>query len=279
MSGFAASSFDELDSTNAYLRRQIEARAVDGDACAVAARQTGGKGRFGRAWVSPLGGLWMSIATPPLSSPTPQSAPTTDAQSVMAGLALRLAMAVRASVLEQLPEAEESLLLKWPNDLVVVEAGSGRGRGRDAPRASWRKVGGVLVEHFSHDRRHWLVIGVGINANFAIEQLEPELRQSATTLSIAFGRTLDLVALREQLAERLLTAVRVSPPLPEVVKAFTAVMVGIDQPTVVTLPNGELLAGVLRGLAPETGLAEVEFENSRRQVVPAGAVIKDGSGL
>ena len=57
---------DTIDSTNRYARAEVESGrlSADGATVFVAARQTGGVGRFGRAWASPLGGLWYTLAWP-----------------------------------------------------------------------------------------------------------------------------------------------------------------------------------------------------------------------
>lgn len=266
MGQWSSSRLPEVDSTSAYLRRQIESHAIDGDAIAFADVQTGGRGRFGRAWQSPLGGLWMSLATR-----LPHDA---DVQAkVMNGLSLRLALAVRAAVLEQYTDCTDRIRLKWPNDLVVVASAHVHGRAGDR---DWKKVGGVLIEKFTADQRHWLVIGVGINANFLPESLPEDLRGTATTLLDEFTVPTDLTLLRERLGERLLHAARTPEPMPSVVDEFRGVMVGLHQRAKVTLPNGEVLEGLLRGIASDTGLAEIEFPDSTLFTVPHGTVIKSG---
>ncbi len=264
MGQWSSSRLPEVDSTNAYLRRQIESRTIDGDTLAFADVQTGGKGRFGRAWQSPLGGLWMSIATRLPSDAESQ-------QVILNGLSLRLAVAVRLGVLEQYPDCGHRIRLKWPNDLVVVDKAEAE---RPAQARAWKKVGGVLIEKFASDRREWLVIGVGINANFLPESLPEDLQQTATTLLDEFTVPADLTALRERLAERLLEASRTPTPVEQIVDEFKGVMVGLNQRATVTLPNGEVLEGLLRGIAPSSGLAEIEFPDSTLFTVPHGTVIK-----
>lgn len=264
MGHWSSSRLPEVDSTNAYLRRQIESGSVDGDTLAFADVQTGGKGRFGRAWQSPLGGLWMSIATRLPGDADAQ-------QRVMNGLALRLALAVRQAVLEQYTDCGDRICLKWPNDLVVVGRVPAQGR---AGERDWKKVGGVLIEKFTVDQRHWLVIGVGVNANFLPQSLPEDLRATTTTLLDEFTVPADLSLLRERLAERLLIAASTPTPIQQVVDEFKGVMVGLNQRATVTLPNGETLVGTLRGIASASGLAEIEFPDSTLFTVPHGTVIK-----
>ena len=58
--GRALSVFSEATSTVDVARDWVRKDAPDG-AVAIAARQTHGRGRHGRSWASPVGGLWMTI--------------------------------------------------------------------------------------------------------------------------------------------------------------------------------------------------------------------------
>jgi BirA family biotin operon repressor/biotin-[acetyl-CoA-carboxylase] ligase len=79
----------EIDSTNTHLMARAAAEDVDGVVC-IAERQTGGRGRRGRTWLTPSGG---SIAI-----------------SLVVGLAVANAMA-RCGV--------DGISLKWPNDILL----------------------------------------------------------------------------------------------------------------------------------------------------------------
>ena len=116
---------DEVTSTNDEVKRALEAGEPEGLAVS-ARRQTGGYGRQGRTWASPEGGLYLSLLL----------RPSVDA-ALLPTLSLVTALAVRRAVAGLLPaEAAESVLVKWPNDLVVpaasrppelLDAAAGRG--------------------------------------------------------------------------------------------------------------------------------------------------------
>ena len=53
----------EVDSTNLFLRREVEAGHTS-SAAAYSNQQTSGLGRLGRKWQSPEGGLYLSLASP-----------------------------------------------------------------------------------------------------------------------------------------------------------------------------------------------------------------------
>src|SRR5699024_4705414 len=99
----------------------------------LADRQTAGRGRGGRTWVSePGAGIWLTLVERPR-----------DAASV-ALLSLRLGLRA-APVLDRWSAAP--VRLKWPNDLHV-------GRG---------KLAGILVEsRWREERIEWIAVGMGI---------------------------------------------------------------------------------------------------------------------
>ncbi len=158
--------FDTIDSTNAEALRAIQR----GDAApflVLAERQTAGRGRRGRKWVSPF------------------------AENIYYSLVLRiqggmrqlegLSLVVGLAVLQALRESGvQSAGLKWPNDLLVGQ----------------KKIAGILLELVGDpaDVCH-VVLGVGINVNM---QSADEVDQQWTSMKLESGRPFDrntLVAL------------------------------------------------------------------------------------
>lgn len=124
----------------------------------VAEEQGGGRGRLGRAWHSPRGGLWVSVilrpAVPPARAPE---------VTFLAAVAC-----VRA--LQRYPGLEVGI--KWPNDLV------------------WegRKLGGILTEMSGEfDRVNHIVLGIGLNVNLSAADFPPALRSASTSVSAITG--------------------------------------------------------------------------------------------
>lgn len=146
-------AFDELDSTNTYALDHGEDGAVY-----VAERQTAGRGRFNRQWLSKGGvGLWFTVAL--------ENAPE--------GLVYTAALAVRDGAA---PDC--ALAIKWPNDLLYNK----------------RKVCGILVEQ----REHLTALGIGINVRQQPGDFPPELREKASSLEHESGRTIDRAALLQR---------------------------------------------------------------------------------
>ncbi len=146
-------SYAVLPSTNAEARRLIEEGEITGEACVTAKRQTGGRGRRGRTWHSPIGGLWMTqIINPRIPRDRWSLYP------LMAGVAASEAVwssfGVRCD-------------LKWPNDLWC----------------SGCKLGGILCETV----QEYMLIGLGINVQINLSDLKDISDPRATDLAEAGG--------------------------------------------------------------------------------------------
>lgn len=141
--GFVLHVFDRVESTNDEAKRLAEGGAASGQVL-VAAEQTRGRGRYGRAWSSPPGNLYASVLLRP-RRPVAHTAQI----SLVAGLAM-------AEAIERFGPADCRVTLKWPNDVLLgpaktagllLESGGGPGRGRP-----WLVVGsGVNIVSFPED--------------------------------------------------------------------------------------------------------------------------------
>lgn len=131
-------TYDEVDSTNEEAKRLAIGGASHG-AVIWSKRQTNGKGRQGRQWVSAEGNLFVSfLLSPPCDV---ARAPQLSFVAVLAAL----------EALEPLLPPGNKLECKWPNDLILND----------------RKVGGILLESFESEGKRWVVLGVGINVDSA----------------------------------------------------------------------------------------------------------------
>lgn len=132
-------------------------QGAPGGTVVLAEEQTAGRGRDGRTWRSPPGGVWLGmLLRPPLPAP--------------GVLSLRIGL-VLADVVEAVLGVRPTSLsgpraaLKWPNDVLVAD----------------RKVAGILCEsRWQGDALQWLGVGIGINA---ANEIPAELVDHAVTLS------------------------------------------------------------------------------------------------
>ena len=168
---------DTVGSTNDRARELAAAGARD--VAVVADEQTTSRGRLDREWVSPPGGVWLSVVLRPEAPPAHAPAYT-------------LAMAV--AVTRACRETGVDARIKWPNDVLV-----GDDRGTEPTERGGRKLCGILTEMEGEaDRVSWLVVGVGLNANIDPDDLPASA--DATSLLAARGEPVD----RRVLVQRLL---------------------------------------------------------------------------
>jgi BirA family biotin operon repressor/biotin-[acetyl-CoA-carboxylase] ligase len=171
--------FDVTDSTNAQARRLAGERPGE-RLLVTAAEQTAGRGRRGRAWHSPRGGAWLSIAWP-LTRP-PEN---------YAAASLAAAAAVRRAVCRVAPALDQRLRIKWPNDVL----------------ADGRKVAGILCEQFLASGGGGdggvLIVGVGVNVDLDFGPTAGALRFPATTLRDTLGAAIAVDAVVDAVAAEL----------------------------------------------------------------------------
>jgi BirA family biotin operon repressor/biotin-[acetyl-CoA-carboxylase] ligase len=182
--------FPSVPSTNDVVRGWL-AEGTPEVCLAVADEQTAGRGRLGRSWIAPAGGaLLCSLGLRPVWL-APEL--TWRLAAVVA-----LAMADAAEEVAGLPD--RAIRLKWPNDLVVEDAGAA-----DPRAGTLRKLAGVLGETDglgSADPR--AIVGIGVNAGWPAAEFPAELAGSMTSLLEASGgRPIDLALLLDAFCGRL----------------------------------------------------------------------------
>lgn len=153
--------FLEIDSTNNIAKKLAEQDAEEGT-IVIAESQSSGRGRLGRRWESPKGGIWLSIILRPKLR-----------LKEAVKISLIAAVAVARTIRQELGLDAE---VKWPNDVLI----------------NWRKVCGILTEAISErEKAKYAIVGIGINANFDLSVLPEELRKTATSLKEILGREID----------------------------------------------------------------------------------------
>jgi BirA family transcriptional regulator, biotin operon repressor / biotin---[acetyl-CoA-carboxylase] ligase len=169
---------EALASTQDRARELARAGTPDGT-LVVAGVQTGGRGRLGRHWGSPAGGLWMSLVLRP---------------AFEARLASRITQTAAVGVAKALWEIGVEARIKWPNDLLV----------------GGKKICGILAESSAghaggpaNERRlDYAILGVGMNANLDPADLGVQDRE-ITTIRSELGRDTDLLDLLRALLTNL----------------------------------------------------------------------------
>ncbi len=146
--GQEAYYFDSIDSTQSQALKMANESKNNGT-IVIAEKQTGGRGRSGRKWVSPKGGIWFSIILHPKFDIS-----NTTLFPIASSLALSNAIEKVCRI---------STELKWPNDLTI----------------KGKKLAGMLVDaSFESNRIENLILGVGINFEVDTKEIEKTLRKT-----------------------------------------------------------------------------------------------------
>ena len=166
--GWSLVALDSVGSTTDEAARLADAGAREGTVV-WAREQTGGRGRRGRHWVSPVGNLYSSTVLRP---------------DCVAQRAAELGFAAALAVSDIVPTGRE-VRVKWPND-VMVDGG---------------KVAGILLESSigQGGRVEHVVAGIGVNVGFAPQVAE--MRYPGAALGGSVEAALERLA--QALARRL----------------------------------------------------------------------------
>ncbi|MDI3485441.1 MAG: BirA family transcriptional regulator [Methanolobus sp.] len=151
--------YAELESTN-NTAREIAPGALEGTVV-LAETQKNGRGRMGSEWQSVPGGLWLSLILKP-------SIPLESLSKITLVAGIAVTNALRA--------VDVDAHIKWPNDVLV----------RD------RKICGILTEVSAEiGKVDYVVLGIGINVNVKLSDLNEDIRRNSTSVSNEIGKPLD----------------------------------------------------------------------------------------
>lgn len=141
---FAPLHYQEIDSTNKEALRLIQAGEISQKSVIYADRQTAGQGSRGRTWQSQKEGNFLATYILPLSA---QEHPHYLTLYPISNACFQL-------MKDLLPE--ESVQIKWPNDLLVNE----------------QKIAGMLHELTAHNGQDYFIAGIGINIAWCPSQAD-----------------------------------------------------------------------------------------------------------
>jgi BirA family biotin operon repressor/biotin-[acetyl-CoA-carboxylase] ligase len=162
--------FEKLPSTNEYARK-IAREGEEEGTLILAETQTRGKGRIGRRWFSPPGGIYFSLILRP-----PVSLSICPFLSIVGGVAVAKGIKGVCGI---------EVKLKWPNDILINE----------------EKVGGILIETEGiKERVNFVVLGIGINVNIRKDDLPKRTIWPATSIMGEINRRINC----EDLIKRIL---------------------------------------------------------------------------
>ena len=167
--------FNELDSTQDFANSLTKSDSLHGTVV-LAGKQNIGKGRMGRNWFSPEGGLWMSLILIP-----DFSVDNIIFTQFIAALAVADAIFEITNI---------CCKLKWPNDVLI----------------NGKKVCGILIDVNVYNETKKIVMGIGLNANNGSSFINNYITSQdlkATTLKEEYGNEVDLLFLVKAILERI----------------------------------------------------------------------------
>ena len=159
--------FKNLSSTQEFARGLISMNGMTrlNGYVIISDRQQNGIGRYGNTWISPKGGIWLSIILSSTLHPS-RIALFSFCASVAVSEAIEICTGIKSR-------------LKWPNDVMI----------------QGKKVSGILVDaSVEADSIEHIIIGIGVNANVKTAEIEKKIRHHEQSYSIT--------SLQEQLGTR-----------------------------------------------------------------------------
>ncbi|MBR5503097.1 MAG: biotin--[Methanobrevibacter sp.] len=144
--------FRKVFSTNSIYKFLANHGAKDGTVL-ISEIQTNARGRSGKKWEAPDGGVWMSIILRP------------DVPPAKIGL---ITLATGVAIARAIRSFDVDAKIKWPNDILI----------------HGNKISGVLTEvNATFNQIEYVVVGVGIDSNLKLEDFPEDIRPGTTTLT------------------------------------------------------------------------------------------------
>ncbi len=233
-------TLDEVDSTNDEARRLIES-GERGPLWVVAARQTKGRGRLGREWISPPGNFHGSFVV---------------GDFAQARIAPQLGFVAGVAAIKALRACSPSgrFALKWPNDLLLDGA----------------KLGGILLECVNATAAPVAIVGIGVN----VAQAPPDLPYPARALAELGAGAPSAGTLFERLSDSMTETVeiwRAGEGFADIRDAWLAAAGGLGEEVRVALAH-ETLAGRFETIDAD-GRLVLSLADGQRRAIEAGDVL------
>lgn len=156
MSKFSLVTFQEIDSTNDYIKRNY--KMLDHMMVVTSNTQTNGKGRSNHKWMSEDGNLYFSVLLK---------------KDIMYSHLFDIMIKISTSIIRGLSNLGINAQIKYPNDILVNK----------------KKIAGILIESAGLNNLDYVVVGVGINVN---QIYFGELQSKATSIKNVLDTELEI---------------------------------------------------------------------------------------
>ena len=238
--------FNEVSSTNT-VAKFLSMNEIEDGSVVISEKQTRARGRSGKSWESPLGGIWLSIILNPHVD-----------HSKLPLITLATGVAV-AKTLEKI--GIENPEIKWPNDIMIKD----------------KKVCGILTEAIAKfNTIENVIIGVGIDANLDVDQFPEDLQSGTTTLKEELGRTGDENLLIQIFLEEFekISELFDHEGYEEILKEWRKRSYSIGKIVEVREPFNQYYDAYVLGISKEGALVVEKIDGSLAKVISGECIIK-----
>ena len=239
--------YNEVSSTNTVAKFLSMNKAENGSVI-ISEKQTNARGRSGKSWASPLGGVWLSIILRPNID-----------YSKLPLITLATGVAV-AKTLEKV--GVENPEIKWPNDIMIHD----------------KKVCGILTEAVTKfNTIESVIVGVGIDANLNIDEFPEELQAGTTTLKHELGKKGDDNLLIRLFLEEFenISEILNHEGYEEILKEWRKRSYTIGKIVEVREPFNKYYDGYVVGIGKEGALIVEKIDGTLEKVISGECIIKN----
>jgi BirA family transcriptional regulator, biotin operon repressor / biotin---[acetyl-CoA-carboxylase] ligase len=233
--------FDILDSTQNFAIG-LASKKIESGTLVISEKQTHGRGRLDRKWVSPSGGIWLSLILHPEFEVS---------VSTLFPLITSLALAI---AIEKILKVKPKL--KWPNDVTVND----------------KKVAGILIDaSVESGKIDYLVIGIGINFKINPTEIEKMIKHTANyygvTTLLKKNENTNPIKLVQRFLLELEKLYRISLKKEPVffIREWTKRSSTVGKLVTITLPNETLRGKALR--VDDDGALVISKKGKTRRVI------------
>ncbi len=237
--------FDKIDSTQSFAATVASNKSEDG-AIIISETQDSGKGRLGRNWVSPRGGIWLSVILHPRFDV---------AKITLVPLVASIAL---SSAIQKVLDVKTEL--KWPNDVTL----------------KGKKIAGMIIDaSIESSHIESLILGVGINFKVNPDEIEKKITKKENFYGVATlvnqnnkTKPAKLVQVFLEEFEKILNSLSVGN-ISKIIKEWTANSSTIGKTITVSTSNGKITGKALK-LDTDGGL--IIMQKSKPVKIMAGDV-------
>ena len=239
--------FKEVSSTNT-LAKFLAMNDVENGSVVISEKQTNARGRSGKAWESPIGGVWLSVILHPHVD-----------YSKLPLITLATGVAV-AKALERIGVKDAEI--KWPNDIMIHD----------------KKVCGILTEAVTQfNTIENIIIGVGIDVNMDITNFPDELQAGTTTIADELGEKADENTLIRVFLEEFekIGEVFLEDGIEDILKEWRKRSYTIGKIVEVRAPFNKYYDAYVLGIGKEGALIVEKIDGTLEKVISGECIIKN----